>query len=355
YTYVDNSPTNYSDPTGHAKQAENPIDGEEMVERNRTDLDAFAGSQGLGGGGIDNETGMIGGGVLDGLRSAVRAANVKLRQRTAEIVAALAVDPWISLEQGQHDEVANYNYATDLLAYVSGASGGNYFQKGDFNDIAAYQGAVWSSRNFEGKNAHAGVLGYLTELAEGTGPKRNLHMNEVMALKLVFGQSLPYNKIGVFNSNLDRVRGRGKTAGAVTSGSWNIHLDQRIYAGDMSFDGEAMGILAHEATHVWQYSGHRNAAGYFSGKTYPYSLSSHKLSDAFGTEHFSKYGVEQQAAMVEDIFRIGYGMAPGYGTFIDAGPVGRLNDYSSYGYPRRTDVGTNDFEMLKAYVIPGVR
>ncbi|WP_246050452.1 hypothetical protein [Asticcacaulis tiandongensis] len=73
---------------------------------------------------------------------------------------------------------------------------------------------------------------------------------------------------------------------------------------DLSKRPEQLALLAHELTHVWQYETGMTLWKYLWRERgrYRYSLVADKP--------FRAYGYEQQAAMVEDMVRLGHGLPP---------------------------------------------
>lgn len=103
---------------------------------------------------------------------------------------------------------------------------------------------------------------------------------------------------------------------------YDVHLDDSAddIADFSQADLEAQALLIHEMTHVWLRAQTGSLFDYLirglTERTYDYKLT--------GQDRFSSFGMEQQADIVEDYFRLRNGLKPQAGRNPDRTPYDNL-------------------------------
>lgn len=138
---------------------------------------------------------------------------------------------------------------------------------------------------------------------KNSGRSRHLTTGEIKLAKSMFGTSIDYKKVRIAHKRATPMQ--PKNGGLCTLNT--INMDGDGYCVDYSKETPGMqAFFIHEMTHIWQYQSNalslatkfiseslRFGRKYFE-KAYKYDLNA--------SEKFSKYGVEQQACMMEDWF-----------------------------------------------------
>lgn len=135
---------------------------------------------------------------------------------------------------------------------------------------------------------------------------RYLTDGEVELAREYFGDSIDYSQIKIFHRPhffIDLSEFGGTEAAAVSLFG-NIHIySERYKSDDMSKDPAHAALFIHEMAHVWQYQ-NLNLSNYFNqifrslpinSESYAYALDEH--------ERFADFENEQQAEMLEDLYR----------------------------------------------------
>lgn len=138
-------------------------------------------------------------------------------------------------------------------------------------------------------------------------PNRPLTASEVALLRPLFGSSVPYSDIRVFDGKFVPFQ----PDDVYMTPEGNIYAPGHLFRDDFSGDGVSPGIKAvfvHEIAHVWQHANGLNLLfegiaelarrGGDYGAAYAYAL-------AEGNDLLD-YGIEQQASILEDYFRVRY-------------------------------------------------
>jgi len=137
-------------------------------------------------------------------------------------------------------------------------------------------------------------------------PSRALTQNEKILAQKIFGNSIKYNDVLIFNEKYAFFQ--PSESGMTPNG--NIYIDGKkevIDYGSMSIAAENRGFFIHEMTHVWQKQNNvlnpiasaiansiRHA--FFYQESYKYTLEKNK--------DLLEYRMEQQAQIIEDYTRI---------------------------------------------------
>jgi hypothetical protein len=140
-------------------------------------------------------------------------------------------------------------------------------------------------------------------ISETLKDSRQLTPGEIDLARGVFGNSIDYSKVRVFNRAWMGVFGN---SGDMITPNGNIYVaGDKARSSDFSQQDQAGQMMfIHEMTHVWQFQHGRNVRGnavkgwISSGFNYQ-STYSYKLDEV---KDFTKLGIEQQAHMVEDYF-----------------------------------------------------
>lgn len=128
--------------------------------------------------------------------------------------------------------------------------------------------------------------------------KRKLKSNEIEFAKVVFANSLPYDRIYVSNTI-----GAGKrqytTPEGKHDGGWVLHLGAAIYP-DAAVYG--LSVFVHELVHVWQSYNSPIRWGYAADSMCQQIvlLKGKRAYDYEVGKNWSEYHAEQQAQLVED-------------------------------------------------------
>ncbi|MBP6632187.1 MAG: hypothetical protein KBG28_27730 [Kofleriaceae bacterium] len=142
-------------------------------------------------------------------------------------------------------------------------------------------------------------------------PHRALTPAEITLLRPLFADGITYDRVRVVHNTFPF-----QPAGTYMTPRGHVFAPGDLYEADFAGAGVSLGrtaVFVHELTHVWQYESGmdliaqgaielvKNAGDY--EKAYPYQLSAGRdLLD---------YGMEQQASIVEDFFRLaGHGLLP---------------------------------------------
>lgn len=141
-------------------------------------------------------------------------------------------------------------------------------------------------------------------------PVRTLSEREVTLARTIFGEAIRYDAV--------RVRGtkyiffQPNDVAMTPNGA--IYFPPDLYQPDFSTTIGDAGWLLHELTHVWQWQ-----QGVWVKLRAPFSRNYH-YGSPHARAHYRRFNIEQQAAMVEDYFRLTHGARPVYGS-------GTLEDY----------------------------
>ena len=134
----------------------------------------------------------------------------------------------------------------------------------------------------------------------------------------IFGVALDVARVRIHNRAYFPLQGKG----VAMTPNGDVWFRSDDYKADYSHDLLGSALLIHELTHAWQYQIGRSVrirglleqfARVFGHDPYPYGI-------VDPSRDFLSYKNEQQAAMVEDYFRIRHGLKPLFGS-------GNLNDY----------------------------
>lgn len=137
---------------------------------------------------------------------------------------------------------------------------------------------------------------------------RRLTAGELAAARTVFGAAVDWDRV--------RIHARGFTpfqpSGVAVSPLGAVHFRRADHLPDFSVSWDKMAWLIHELAHVWQYqTGVRVILRGLWERRYEYGV----LDPA---RPLHRYGIEQQAAIVEDWFRQTRGVPPHRGSGSDA-------------------------------------
>ena len=139
-------------------------------------------------------------------------------------------------------------------------------------------------------------------LYENLHDSRALTQGEIEIARSVFGNSIDYGKIRIFNRPYFEIFGRQNT---LVTPNGNIYIADKDFQQDFSKQSlAAQSLFMHEMTHVWQYQNGQTVRwnaikGLITSGFDYHSLYQYDLSDK--TE-FRRLNLEQQAHMVEDYY-----------------------------------------------------
>lgn len=139
-------------------------------------------------------------------------------------------------------------------------------------------------------------------LYENLHDSRALTQGEITIARSVFGNSIDYGRVRIFNRPYFEIFGRQNT---LVTPNGNIYIADKDYMADFSTQSASrQSLFMHEMTHVWQFQNGQtvrwNAIKGWIGSGFNYhSLYDYKLSD---TTDFARENLEQQAHMVEDYY-----------------------------------------------------
>ncbi len=121
----------------------------------------------------------------------------------------------------------------------------------------------------------------------------------------VFGSAIDYKRTKVHNTPAYFFQPNG----TAIAPNGEVYFNKADYLPDFGINVSQMAWLIHELTHVWQHQqGMWVRARAISNRTYEYG----DLSSSGRT--LTSFGVEQQASIVADYFRIYHGMKPTRGS-----------------------------------------
>ena len=134
---------------------------------------------------------------------------------------------------------------------------------------------------------------------------RPLTANETRAARTVFGSAIDYRRVRIHNI----VAYFFQPTGTAITPDGEVYFGRSDYLPDFGTRVGNMSWLVHELVHVWQWQKGMwvKSRRLIKGK-YEYGDLSKDRSN------FADYGIEQQAAIVEDYFRITHGLKPRNGT-----------------------------------------
>ena len=141
----------------------------------------------------------------------------------------------------------------------------------------------------------------------GRGPSRALTGREVALARTVFGDAIRYDAVRVHGAKY--VFFQPGNVAMTPNGA--IYFPPATYKPDFATTLGDAGWLLHELTHVWQWQ-----CGVWVKLRAPFSRNYHYGSPR-ARARYGRFNIEQQAAMVEDYFRLTHGAKPVHG----AGPV----------------------------------
>lgn len=135
---------------------------------------------------------------------------------------------------------------------------------------------------------------------------RQLTNNEIGMLKLIFSDSIEYDKVKIFKDKYLPFQNKN----IAMSPNGNIYFDEKHHQDDFSISSNSNKMwFIHEMTHVWQYQNGLNIinnafgvlfrGGYKNKSAYCYDYEC--KSDEFCSLNF-----EQQATIIEDYFAAKY-------------------------------------------------
>ena len=129
--------------------------------------------------------------------------------------------------------------------------------------------------------------------------------NETRAARTVFGSAIDYSLVKIHNTKAYFFQPNGT---AITPNG-EVYFPKSDYLEDFGIRASNMAWLIHELTHVWQsQQGMWVRSRGMMNRNYTYGdLSESKLT-------LTDYGIEQQAAIVEDYFRTTHGLKPRNGS-----------------------------------------
>ena len=134
--------------------------------------------------------------------------------------------------------------------------------------------------------------------------ERKLTLGELKEALTVFGRTLRYDKIRIFNRPWTRLQKKNMTMAP----NGNVYFQPHAYHSDFSVSKSAMAHLIHELTHVQQYqSGESPVIGYIKNSKYKYG-------DLSKATDYRSFGTEQRASISEDYYRVLNGMPLTEGT-----------------------------------------
>jgi hypothetical protein len=147
-------------------------------------------------------------------------------------------------------------------------------------------------------------------VSAGGLPGRPLTPGETDMARSVFGDSVDYSKVHIYNgapkvAGIFRLTETGLSAITPNGDIYIVEKDAQL--GDLSQSSPAKRkLLIHEMTHVWQHQQGKNVereavflffkSGFKYDKAYAYDIN--------GKQKFESLNVEQQAQMVEDYFAL---------------------------------------------------
>ncbi len=126
------------------------------------------------------------------------------------------------------------------------------------------------------------------------GPLRLLTRGEILIATQVFGQSIQYDKVRVHGTRYIFFQ----PSDTAMTPNGEIYFPKEVYKEDFSLTTEDAGWILHELTHVWQYQ-----HGVWVKALAPFSRNYH-YGSLNKRPSFASFNIEQQAAIVEDYFRL---------------------------------------------------
>ena len=141
--------------------------------------------------------------------------------------------------------------------------------------------------------------------------KRKLTANEIKLAKIIFGDTIDYDKVRITN----RIPGLFKKSvgGMCTGNAINTSKDTYCDDYDASY---RKSFFIHEMTHIWQF---QHSPSYL-GKKLIKELATHHFNymakayqyDLEDGKPFDDYGLEQQAGIVQDYFAVRFNKGSGF-------------------------------------------
>lgn len=134
---------------------------------------------------------------------------------------------------------------------------------------------------------------------------RSLTPRELRYALGVFGSAIDYKRTKVHNTPAYFFQPNG----TAIAPNGEVYFNKSDYLADFGVNVSQMAWLIHELTHVWQHQqGMWVRARALANRTYEYG-------DLSGSKRaLTTFGVEQQASIVADYFRIYHGMKPTRGS-----------------------------------------
>lgn len=135
---------------------------------------------------------------------------------------------------------------------------------------------------------------------------RQLTNNEIEMLKLIFSDSIEYDKVKIFKDKYLPFQNKN----IAMSPNGNIYFDEKHHQDDFSISSNSNKMwFIHEMTHVWQYQNGLNIINNAFGVLF---RGGYKNKSAYCYDHecksdeFCSLNFEQQATIIEDYFAAKY-------------------------------------------------
>jgi|SRR5579862_5164568 len=154
--------------------------------------------------------------------------------------------------------------------------------------------------------------------------KRALTDGEIKLAQSIFGGSLNYSKVAVFDHKINPLQPDNFNAAP----DGNLYMIKHYCADFSKAPVEDQAALLHELTHVWQRQNNTmNLEAAFAKEMLKHKFNYRKTNDYTlePGKDFNAYGFEQQAGIIEDYVRVSHGRAPLY----NQGEVAGVADYKA--------------------------
>lgn len=147
---------------------------------------------------------------------------------------------------------------------------------------------------------------------------RGLTAGETRLARAVFGTALDPSRVRIHNRPY--MPGQGKGVAMTPNG--DVWFRPEDYVADFSLNVGKSAWLVHELVHAWQYQTNRSTRvrGFFEHAGRLIGLDPYRYGQLDPAKPFASYKNEQQAAIVEDYFRLTQRLQPRFGS-------GSLQDY----------------------------
>ncbi len=141
---------------------------------------------------------------------------------------------------------------------------------------------------------------------------RALTSGELRVARSVFGTALNVGSVRVHNRPY--FVGQGRRVAMTPNGE--IWFRSEDYLPDFSSDLDNAAWLVHELTHAWQFQSGRSVRvrGFFEQSSRLFGADPYRYGELDATKPFLSFSNEQQAAIVEDYFRLTNGLGPRRGS-----------------------------------------